>query len=52
MCYKAVDSCLIALKFVPDWFVTSKMIEKRDSAVLCDNYIIFGHLDSNSVTYF
>ena len=26
MCYKAVDDCLAALKFVPDWFVTSKMI--------------------------
>ena len=26
MCYKAVDDCLAALKFVPDWFVTSNMI--------------------------
>ena len=25
MCDKAVDDCLAALKFVPDWFVTSKM---------------------------
>ena len=26
MCYKAVDDCLAALKFVTDWFVTSNMI--------------------------
>ena len=25
MCDKAVDYCLTALKFVPDWFVASKM---------------------------
>ena len=23
MFYKAVDDCLVALKFIPDWFVTS-----------------------------
>ena len=23
---KAVDNCLAASKFIPDWFVTSKMI--------------------------
>ena len=28
MRHKAVDDCLAALKFVPDWFVTSKMIKK------------------------
>ena len=27
MCDKAVDDCLAALKFVPDWFVTSKMVK-------------------------
>ena len=24
---EAVDDCLSALKFVPDWFVTNKMLE-------------------------
>ena len=24
MCYEAVDGCLPALKFIPDWFVTIK----------------------------
>ena len=28
MCHKAVDDCLAALKFVPNWFVTNKMIKK------------------------
>ena len=27
MCAKAVDYCLVALKFVPHWFATSKMIK-------------------------
>ena len=27
MCFEAVDDCLAALKFIPDWFVTSKMIK-------------------------
>ena len=26
---KAVDESLAALKLIPDWFVTSKMIKKR-----------------------
>ena len=28
ICDKAIDDCLAALKFIPDWFVTSKMIKK------------------------
>ena len=28
MCDEAINDCLAALKPVPDWFVTSKMIEK------------------------
>ena len=27
MCDEAVDGSLAALKLIPDWFVTSKMIE-------------------------
>ena len=52
MCDNAVDSCLLALKFVPDWFVTSKMIEKRDSAVFYNDYIVSDDLDSDFVTFF
>ena len=45
MCFKAVDSYLLALKFVCYWFVTSKMIEKLDSAVFSGKCIVFGDLD-------
>ena len=34
MCDKAVDSSLLAFKFLPDWFVTNKIIEKLKSVVL------------------
>ena len=39
MCDKAVNCCLLALKFVPDWFVMNKMMEKLDSAVFSNDYI-------------
>ena len=32
MCDKAVDNSLAALKLVPDWFVTSKIIKKLFTA--------------------
>ena len=47
----AVDFSLLALKFVPDWFVTSKMIEKPDSAVFSNGNIVFRDLDSDFVTF-
>ena len=37
MCDKAVGSFLQALKFVPDWFVTSNMILKCDGAVFAND---------------
>ena len=40
MCNKAVDSCWLALKFVRDWFVTNKMIEKPDSAIFFDDCLV------------
>ena len=30
MCDEAIDASLLALKFVPHWFVTNKMLEKLD----------------------
>ena len=33
MCDEAVDNCLAALKFIPDWFFTSKMLEKFHDAL-------------------
>ena len=34
MCDEAVDSCLAASKFIPDWFLTSKMLENFHDALL------------------
>ena len=48
----AVDDFLLALIFVPDCLVTSKMIEKLDDSVLSNNHIVFGDLDSKFVTFF
>ena len=28
MCDEAIDDCLAALKFIPDWFVASKILKK------------------------
>ena len=36
MCDEAVDDCLAALKFVPDWFVTRKMIKILFTAFYAD----------------
>ena len=46
MCYKVVDPYVPILKFVPDWFVTSKMIRNPDDDT------IFVNEDSNYVTIF
>ena len=48
MCEKAVD-CFLAFKFVPDWLVKNKMIEKLQSAIFFYEYIIFGDLDSDFI---
>ena len=40
MCDKAIDDFLPALKFVPDWFVTNKMIKKVLTASFTDDDIL------------
>ena len=42
------------MKFVPDWFVTSKMIEKLDTVVFYNDYIVFGLIvfGADFVTFF
>ena len=49
MCDKAVDTCLLVLKFVPDWFVTNKMLEKND--VVFSTNDIDVDIDSNIATF-
>ena len=39
VCDKAVDDFLPTLKFVPDSFVTNKMIKKFDNALFSDDHI-------------
>ena len=51
MCNKAVDTFLPALKFIPDCFVTNKMIEKLDNAVLSNDGIAFDDTDFGIVTF-
>ena len=49
---EAVDACLPALKFVSDWSVTNKMIEKHDNVVFSNGDIIFLDTDSDNATFF
>ena len=50
MCDKAVDDFLPALKCVPSWFVTSKMIRKLFHALITDD-ILFFDKDSGNATF-
>ena len=47
MCDEAVDACLSAL-FVPDWFVTNKMLGKPDDALFGKDDLIFIIKDSKN----
>ena len=51
VCDEVVHGCLLALKFVTDWLVTSKIIKKLDDALFVDDDIIFINEDFNSVTF-
>ena len=51
ICDKAVDDFLPALKFVPDRFVTSKMIKKLYTALYADEGLLFFDEDSGNVTF-
>ena len=51
MCNKAVDNCLAALKFVPDWFVTNKLIKKLSTALYADENKLYFNEDSDNVTF-
>ena len=49
---KAVDTCLLTLKFIPDWFVTNKIFEKLDNVIFFNDYIDLDDMDSDIVTSF
>ena len=48
---KAVNNFLSALKFAPDWFVTSKMIKKLHNALSADDGILSFDEDSGDFTF-
>ena len=52
MSHKAADYFLLTLKFVPDWFVTSKMIRKLDILLFSNDYIVFGDLEFDFIIFF
>ena len=41
MCDEAVDDCQSALKFISDWFVTSKMIKKLLTGLYADDNLLY-----------
>ena len=51
MCDKAVDDCLAVLKFVSDWFVTSKMIKKLFTALYADEDTLYFNEDFGNVVF-
>ena len=51
MCDKAVHDCLAAIRFVPDWFLTSKMIKKLFTDLYTDEYIVYFNEDSSNVVF-
>ena len=52
MCDKAVDAFQPALKFVPGWLVTSKLIKKLDDTVFANDDKVFFDEGSDNVTIF
>ena len=51
MCDKAVDDFLAALKLIPDWFATSKMIKELYTALYADGNILYFNEDSVNVLF-
>ena len=51
MCDEAVYDCLAALKFILDWFVTSKMVKKFLTALYADDIILYFDEDSGDVIF-
>ena len=52
ICNIAVDTFLPTLEFVPDWFVTSKMIKKLYDDLFSNDDIVLVNEDSNCVILF
>ena len=48
----ALDNCLTALKFIPDWFVASKMLEKFHDSLHANDNVLFFDEDLSKVTFY
>ena len=51
MCDEAVDDSLAALKLIPDWFVTSKVIAKIYTELYADENILYFDEDSDDAAF-
>ena len=51
MCDEAVDDSIAALKLIPDWFVTSKIIEKLYNAFCAYENILYFNEDSSNAVF-
>ena len=51
MCDEAVDDFLAALRLIPDWFVTSKMIKRLYTVLYADENIVYFNEYFADVTY-
>ena len=49
MCDEDVDDSVVTLKRIPDWLVTSKMIEKLFTGLYPDENILYFNEDSENV---
>ena len=48
---KAVDSFLLTLKFIPDWFFTSRIIKKLYNSLWTDDSTLLFDKDFGNVTF-
>ena len=48
---EVVDDSLVALTFIPDWYVTSKMFERLDNNLHAKDDILFYNEDFEKVTF-
>ena len=51
MCDEVVDDSLAALKLIPDWFVTNKMVKKYLSALYANENILYFNEDSGDAVF-
>ena len=52
ICNEAVDDCLITLKFISVWFVTSKMLKKFYELLITDDDVLFCNEDFSKVSFY